>query len=66
MTENNVNADYDAGNGISACNGTLFVTDLRGSSAFFAAWRPYVFSQLGKAGIRALYHWDYGADAQYG
>jgi len=66
VTENNVNADYDAGNGISACNGTLFVTDLRGSSAFFAAWRPYVFSQLGKAGIQALYHWDYGADAQYG
>jgi Glycosyl hydrolase catalytic core len=66
VTENNVNADYDAGNGISACNGTPFVTDLRGSSAFFAAWRPYVFSQLGKAGIRALYHWDYGADPQYG
>jgi hypothetical protein len=52
VTENNVNADFDAGGGISACNGTPFVHDLRGSSAFFAAWRPYVFSQLGKAGCR--------------
>lgn len=66
VTENNVNADFNKGNGISACNGTPFVTDLRGSSAFFAAWRPYVFSQLGKVGNQALYHWDYDADAQYG
>jgi hypothetical protein len=67
VTENNVNADYDAGNGMSACNpGQTFVTDARGSSAFFAAWRPYVFSQLGKAGVKALYHWDFGADAQFG
>ena len=66
ITENNVNADYDAGGGISACNGTPFVTDQRGSSAFFAAWRPYVFSQLGKVGARALYHWDFNADAQFG
>jgi cellulase (glycosyl hydrolase family 5) len=66
VTENNVNADYDKGGGISACNGTTFVTDLRGSSPFFAAWRPYVFSQLGKVGVQALYHWDYGADAQFG
>ncbi|HSZ61982.1 MAG TPA: glycosyl hydrolase [Terriglobales bacterium] len=66
VTENNVNADYDKGGGISACNGTPFVTDQRGSSAFFTAWRPYVFSQLGKAGIQALYHWDFAADAQFG
>jgi hypothetical protein len=67
VTENNVNADYDAGNGMSACNpGQKFVLDQRGSSAFFAAWRPYVFSQLGKAGIKALYHWDFAADAQFG
>jgi hypothetical protein len=67
VTENNVNADYDAGNGMSACNpGQTFVTDMRGSSAFFTAWRPYVFSQLGKAGNQALYHWDYDADAQFG
>jgi hypothetical protein len=66
VTENNVNADFDKGGGISACNGTTFVTDLRGSSPFFAAWRPYVFSQLGQAGVQALYHWDFGADQQYG
>jgi hypothetical protein len=66
VTENNVNADFDKGGGISACNGTPFVTDQRGTSAFFAAWRPYVFSQLGKVGNQALYHWDYDADAQYG
>ncbi len=67
VTENNVNADYDAGNGMSACNPTQkFVLDQRGSSAFFAAWRPYVFSQLGKVGVQALYHWDFDADAQFG
>src|SRR5579859_2963560 len=66
VTENNVNADFDKGGGISACNGTAFVLDHRGTSAFFAAWRPYVFSQLGKAGNQALYHWDYDADQQYG
>lgn len=66
VTENNVNADYDKGGGISNCNGGPFVTDQRGSSPFFAAWRPYVFSQLGKAGVQALYHWDFEADKQYG
>lgn len=67
ITENNVNADFDAGNGMSACNaGQAFVMDKRGSSAFFAAWRPYVFSQVGKAGARALYHWDFDADSQFG
>jgi hypothetical protein len=67
VTENNVNADYELSDGTSACNpGQKFVTDLRGSSPFFAAWRPYVFSQLGKAGVQALYHWDFGADQQYG
>ncbi len=67
ITENNVNADFNAGNNRSACNpGQAFVTDLRGSSAFFAAWRPYVFSQVGKAGARLLHHWDFNADAQFG
>jgi len=66
VTENNVNADYADANGNSTCNpGQKFVLDKRGTSPFFAAWRPYVFSQLGKAGNQALYHWDYGADAQY-
>jgi Glycosyl hydrolases family 39 len=67
ITENNVNADFNAGGGMSACNpGQTFVTDQRGSSAFFAAWRPYVFSQVGKIGASALYHWDFDADAQFG
>jgi len=67
VTENNVNADFSDANGNSTCNpGQKFVTDVRGSSPFFAAWRPYVFSQLGQAGIQALYHWDFGADQQYG
>ena len=67
VTENNVNADYANANGMSTCNpGQVFVTDLRGSSRFFAAWRPYVFSQLGKAGVEALYHWDFDADQQFG
>jgi hypothetical protein len=67
VTENNVNADFNDGNGKSHCNpGQTFVSDQRGSSAFFAAWRPYAFSQLGKAGNRALYHWEYAADKQYG
>jgi hypothetical protein len=66
VTENNVNADYADANGNSTCNpGQKFVLDKRGTSPFFAAWRPYLFSQLGKAGNQALYHWDYGADAQY-
>lgn len=67
VTENNVNADYNNGSGMSTCNpGQTFVADKRGTSGFFAAWRPYVFSQLGKAGNQALYHWDYTADQQYG
>jgi len=67
VTENNVNADYEIGDGNSACNpNQKFVDDLRGSSPFFAAWRPYVFSQLGKAKVQALYHWDFDADQQFG
>lgn len=67
MTENNVNADFAGANGTSSCNaGQTFVTDPRGTSAYFAAWRPYVFSQFGKAGNQALYQWDYSGDKQYG
>jgi hypothetical protein len=67
ITENNVNADYAVGNNMSNCNpGQRFVDDTRGSSAFFAAWRPLMFSQAGKAGAQALYHWDFPSDAQYG
>lgn len=67
VTENNVNADYAAANGMSTCNpGQVFVLDQRGSSAFFAAWRAYAFSQLGKAGNEALFHWLYSGSQQYG
>src|SRR5208337_5493534 len=67
VTENNVNADYANASGNSTCNpGQKFVLDRRGTSAFFAAWRPYVFSQLAKAGSQELNHWDYDADPQYG
>jgi hypothetical protein len=67
VTENNVNADFNDGTGKSTCNpGQTFVTDQRGTSAFFTAWRPYVISQLGKAGNRAIYQWEYSADKQYG
>lgn len=67
ILENNVNADYEGANGMSTCNPSqVFVDDHRGSSAFFAAWRPYVYSQVGKAGAQALYHWSYQGDQQYG
>jgi hypothetical protein len=67
VTENNVNADWAGANGMSALNpGQMFVPDQRGTSAFFAAWRPYVFSQLGQAGVQGTYHWLYGADVQFG
>lgn len=67
VTENNVNADYQLPNGKSSCQPTQnFVSDARGSSAFFAAWRPYVFSQLGKAGNHALYQFTFAGSDQYG
>ena len=66
-TENNVNADYANSSGMSSCDPTkTFVVDQRGSSVFFAAWRPYIFSQLGKAGNQALYNWTYSGNNQYG
>jgi len=62
-----VNADYSNPDGTSNCNPTVkFVSDPRGTSPFFAAFRPYVFSQFGKAGNQALYHWVYAADTQSG
>jgi hypothetical protein len=52
---------------MSTCNpGHVFVTDQRGSSALFAAWRPYVFAELGKSGAAALYQWTFAGGAQYG
>jgi hypothetical protein len=67
ILENNVNADYEAANGMSTCNpGQKFVSDTRGSSPFFAGWRSYEYSLLGKAGNHALYQWSFPGDAQYG
>ncbi len=67
VTENNVNADYALSNGLSACNaGEIYHTDLRATDAFFAAWRPYLFSQLAQGGNQSLYHWDFDADAEFG
>ena len=66
VTENNVNADYALNNGLSYCNGTPFVLDPRGTSAFFAAWRSLVFELLGQAGAQALYHWDFSSNVQFG
>jgi uncharacterized protein (TIGR03437 family) len=67
VTENNVNADYSDSNGMSVCNpGQVFVTDQRGNSPFFAAWRPLVFERLAKDGVSSLHHWDHDADLQYG
>jgi hypothetical protein len=62
VTQNNVNSDVPLSNGNSQFNPTQpFANDPRGTNAFFAAWRPYLYSQLGKVGSRALYHWDYTA-----
>ncbi len=67
VTEDNVNADYSDSNGMSVCNpGQKFVLDLRGSDAFFAAWRPLVFARLARVGVQSLHHWDYDSDQQYG
>jgi hypothetical protein len=67
VTENNVNSDYNLPTGYSNCNpNQLFVSDARGTNAFFTAWRPFVFSQLGKAGNQALYHFLYEGSLQYG
>lgn len=56
VTENNVDCYLVPGK----------VIDPRSSNAFFAAWRPYVFSQLGKAGTEALYHFTFNANPQFG
>jgi hypothetical protein len=62
VTETNVNADYDRGDGSSICTGLPFYEDPRGTSAFSAAWGPYMFSQIGKAGNQAYVHFDYEAN----
>jgi hypothetical protein len=58
MTENNVDADFQGG----GCSNP-FEIDPRGTSAFFAAWRPYVFSQWAQARSHMLVHSDFVEDA---
>lgn len=55
VTENNVD-----------CEASGTSNDPRGSSPFFASWRPYVFSQFGKAGNRALYQFVFSGNSQFG
>jgi hypothetical protein len=52
VTENNVNADYDKGGGISACNGNAFVLDQRGSSPSLPHGVPTSFRNSPKLGCR--------------
>ena len=66
VTESGVDSDYQDANGISHTTGTPFAVDPRGASAFYAAWRPYLFSQIGKAGSQGLLHWSFSDDRQYG
>ena len=40
-----------------------FEVDPRGTSPFFAGWRPYVFSQWAQAGSHMLVHSDFVQDA---
>ncbi|MGC2638082.1 MAG: hypothetical protein WA294_12945 [Acidobacteriaceae bacterium] len=62
MTENNVDADFSIGNGQGECSNP-FEVDQRGTSPFFAGWRPYVFSQWAQAGSHMLVHSDFVQDA---
>jgi len=66
VTESGVDSDYQDGNGISHTTGGPFAVDERGASAFYAAWLPYLFSQIGKAGNQGLLHWSFSDDRQYG
>lgn len=62
ITQNNVDGDVPDSNGDSAFDRNRpFRNDTRGTTSFFAAWRPYLFSAAGKANNRALVHWQYVA-----
>ena len=51
VTENNVDS-YGPDSDLS-------VPDQRNWDSFLTAWRPYLFSQLAKVGVKALYHWEF-------
>lgn len=61
LSDNNVDSDFAIGNGAGACTDP-FELDPRGTSAFFAGWRPYVFSQWAQAGSHMLSHWNFNQD----
>ena len=42
------------------------LTDPRPTSPFYAAWAPYVFSQMGQAGAQSFHHWEFAANVQFG
>lgn len=65
VTETNVDSDFQVNN-ISHATGLPFVLDVRGSNAFDAAWKPYLFSQIGKAGSQMMLHWSFSDDMQFG
>jgi len=67
VTENNGNSDYPLTTGYSSCTPTqLYVLDTRATSTFFTAYRPLIFSRLGKAGNQSLYHFLYEGSLAYG
>jgi hypothetical protein len=67
VTENNVDSDYPLTTGYSSCTPTqLYVLDTRATSTFFTAYRPLIFSKLGKAGNESLYHFLYEGSQAYG
>jgi hypothetical protein len=52
---------------VTSYNSTCWgATDPRPTSAFYAAWGPYLFSRLGQAGARSFHHWEFAANVQYG
>ncbi|HZU81267.1 MAG TPA: hypothetical protein VE987_00040, partial [Polyangiaceae bacterium] len=68
VTQANVNSDFPTQSDPPSPDGTPvsgnmqsvpFVVDRRGTSAFYAAWQPYMFSQIGRSGAAALFHWGY-------
>jgi hypothetical protein len=61
ITQSNVDSNTPNDAGLSNTTGEPFVKDLRGTSPFFAAWAPYMFSQLGQHGAAAFTHWNYTA-----
>jgi hypothetical protein len=70
VTQSNVNSSFAVVvDGVPVSNNdqtTPFQLDSRGTGAFFAAWQPFMFSQLGQSGNGALFHWEYTAGHDQG